>query len=183
MKSGKVDLEKRELFYEKKNTWSIANMRAHWISFYSTMEIKRLRCTCTMLAFVFGAIPMYNKGQNCCLGSGMCRRQNIEWKYGEEKWHSHNICQAIVIKVEWLWNPLDSSVNVFFSFFGRDCTQRSIAFLSFWTYWPIETSHSFIQSQFLNKKKQRIVQGQGASNINYSTVVFNWVNFDICRLS
>ena len=30
------------------------------------------------------------------------------------------------------------------------------------------------------QKKQRIVHGQGASEINYSTVVFN---FDICRLS
>ena len=47
---------------KKKNTRSIANMRAHWISFYGTMETKRLRCTCTMLAFVFGAIPRYNKG-------------------------------------------------------------------------------------------------------------------------
>ena len=33
--------------------------------------------------------------------------------------------------------------------------------------------------QFVNKK-QRIVHGQGAANINYSTVIFN---FDICRLS
>ena len=32
-------------------------MRVHLISFHSTMETKRLRCTCTMLAFVFGAIP------------------------------------------------------------------------------------------------------------------------------
>ena len=30
------------------------------------------------------------------------------------------------------------------------------------------------------QKKQRTVGGQGASNINYSTVVFN---FDVCRLS
>ena len=29
-------------------------------------------------------------------------------------------------------------------------------------------------------KKQRIVHGQGTSNMNYSTIVFN---FDICRLS
>ena len=30
------------------------------------------------------------------------------------------------------------------------------------------------------KKKQRIVRGQGTSNINCSTIVFN---FDVCRLS
>ena len=30
------------------------------------------------------------------------------------------------------------------------------------------------------KKKQRIVHGQGASNINCSTIVFNYV---VCRLS
>ena len=30
------------------------------------------------------------------------------------------------------------------------------------------------------KQKQRIVHGQGASNINYSTIV---LNFDVCRLS
>ena len=30
------------------------------------------------------------------------------------------------------------------------------------------------------QKKQRIVRGQGASNINYITIVFN---FDVCRLS
>ena len=67
------------------------------------------------------------------------------------------------------------------AFVGPDRKQGSITFLSFWTYWPIETSHYilFIQSQFVNKK-QRIVYGKGASNINYSTVVFN---FDVCRLS
>ena len=37
----------------------------------------------------------------------------------------------------------------------------------------------WIQSQFVNKN-QRIVHGQGASNINYNTVDFN---FDVCRLS
>ena len=65
------------------------------------------------------------------------------------------------------------------SFFGPDRAQRSIAFLSFRTYLPIETSHQFIQSQSVNKK-QRIVHGQGASNINYTTVVFN---FDVCLFS
>ena len=43
----------------------------------------------------------------------------------------------------------------------------------------METSGWFIQSQSVNKK-QRIVHGQGASNINHSTIVFN---FDVCRLS
>ena len=42
----------------------------------------------------------------------------------------------------------------------------------------METSHLFIQSQFVNKKRG-IVHGQEASNINYSTVVFN---FDVCQL-
>ena len=41
---------------------------------------------------------------------------------------------------------------VFVSFFGPDRAQCSIAFLSFWTYWPTETSHQFIQSQFMNKQ-------------------------------
>ena len=68
---------------------------------------------------------------------------------------------------------------VFVSFLGPDRAQRSIAFLSFWTCWPIRTSHYFFQPQFVNKK-QRIFHGQGASNINYSTVVFK---FDVCRLS
>ena len=85
--------------------------------------------------------------------------------------------ESKLIKVELLGNPL---LYVFVSFFGPDRVQRSIiVFLSFWTYWPIEAFHEFIQSQFLNKK-QRIVHGQGASNINYSTVVFN---FDVFRLS
>ena len=53
--------------------------------------------------------------------------------------------------------------------------QCSIAFLLFW----LLTSHQFIQSEFLNKR-QRIVHGQGACNITYSTIVFN---FDVCRLS
>ena len=75
----------------------------------------------------------------------------------------------IVIKVEWFWKPLDSLVYVFVTCFGPDRVQRSIAFLSFWIYCSIETS-----------KKQRIVHGQGASNMKYSIVVFN---FDVCRLS
>ena len=53
---------------------------------------------------------------------------------------------------------------------GPDRAQRSIAFLSFWTYWPIEASLKIIQAQFGNKK--RFVHGQGASNINCSIVVF-----------
>ena len=76
--------------------------------------------------------------------------------------------KAWLIIVEWLGDPL---LYVFVSFFGPDRAQRSIAFLSFWSYWPIK--------QFVNKK-QRIAQNQGASNITYSTVVFN---FDVCRLS
>ena len=43
----------------------------------------------------------------------------------------------------------------------------------------METLHLFIQSQFVNKK-QRFVHCQGAANINYSNVFFN---FDVCRLS
>ena len=79
--------------------------------------------------------------------------------------------------MEWLGNPL---LYVFVSFFGPVRVQRSvIVFLSFWTYWPIEKLYEFIHSQFLNKK-QRIVHCQGASNINYSTVVFN---LDVLRLS
>ena len=66
--------------------------------------------------------------------------------------------------MEWLGNPL---LYVFVSFFGPDRAQRSITFLSFWTYWSIETLHWFIQSQFVNKK-QRVVHGQGASNITYT---------------
>ena len=75
----------------------------------------------------------------------------------------------IVIKVEWLLKPLDCLVYVFVTCFGLDRAQRSRAFLSFWIYCPIETS-----------KKQRIVHGQGASNMKYSIVVFN---FDVCQLS
>ena len=43
------------------------------------------------------------------------------------------------MKVEWLWKPLDS-----FIMFGLDRAHRSNAFLSFWTFWPIEASHKFI---------------------------------------
>ena len=65
------------------------------------------------------------------------------------------------------------------AFLGPDRKQSWMVSLSFWTHWPIETSHKFIQSQFVNKK-QRIVHDQGASNITYSTVVFN---FDVCQFS
>ena len=55
--------------------------------------------------------------------------------------------------MECLWNLLDSFVICFCSWrFGPDCAQHSIAFLSFWTHWPIETSHEFIQLEFVNKK-------------------------------
>ena len=77
--------------------------------------------------------------------------------------------------MEWLWNLWDFLL----AFFGPEFVQRLIAFLSFWTYWPTETSHWFIESQFVNRK-QRIVHGQGASSINYSTIVFD---FGVCQLS
>ena len=62
-------------------------------------------------------------------------------------WPTHRFVKpilTIVIKVEWLWNPLDSFViRQFVSFFEPDRAQRSIVllYISFWTYWPIETSH------------------------------------------
>ena len=37
---------------------------------------------------------------------------------------------------------------------GPDRAQRSKAFLSFWSYWQIETSHWFIQPQFVNEKQR-----------------------------
>ena len=43
---------------------------------------------------------------------------------------------------------------VFVAFFGHDCAQRSIAFLSFWTYWLIETSH-LIHSVTICEQKRR----------------------------
>ena len=71
--------------------------------------------------------------------------------------------------MEWLGNPL---LYVFVSFFGPDCVQLSIAFPSFWTYWPVETLHEFIQSQFL-KKKQRIVRPTLPSTAPlFSTLIF-----------
>ena len=57
----------------------------------------------------------------------------------ERIWRSK--CQNIVIEVECLWKPLDSFVICFDSFFGPNRAQSSMAFPSFWTYWPIETSH------------------------------------------
>ena len=44
-------------------------------------------------------------------------------------------------------------VRLLLSFFGPDFVQRLIAFLSFWTYWPTETSHWFIQSICEQKTK------------------------------
>ena len=70
--------------------------------------------------------------------------------------------------MEWLGNPL---LYVFVSFFGPDCVQLSIAFPSFWTYWPVETLHEFIQSQFL-KKKQRIVRPTLPTAPLFSTLIF-----------
>ena len=76
----------------------------------------------------------------------------------------------VIDKVECLWSPTDFFLYVFVRFCRLDLAQRSIASRSFWPYWPIKTSHCFIQSQFLNKK-QRVVHGQEASNINCSSVV------------
>ena len=74
--------------------------------------------------------------------------------------------------------PVRRLFHVFASFFEPDRAQRSTAFLSFWTYWLII---ALIYSDTIcEQKKKRIVHSQGASNINYSTVIFN---FDICRLS
>ena len=55
-----------------------------------------------------------------------------------------------------------------------DLTMHSIPIiLKFLTNGNIICIILFIQSQFVNRK-QRILHGQGASNINYSTVVFNF---------
>ena len=60
---------------------------------------------------------------------------------------------------------------LYICFCGPEGAQRSIAFLAFWSYWPIKTSHFlFIPSKFAKRK-----QGLWASNINCSTVCFcNW---------
>ena len=73
------------------------------------------------------------------------------------------------------------TLYVFVTFFGPDRAQRSIAFLSLLNLLTnrTETSHLFTQSQFVDKK-QRLLHSKGASNINYSTIAFN---FDVCRLS
>ena len=61
-----------------------------------------------------------------------------------------------------------------------DLTMHSIPIiLKFLTHRSIICINYFIQSQFVNRK-QRILHGQGASNINCSTVVFN---FDVHWLS
>ena len=56
------------------------------------------------------------------------------------------------------WNAYEARLNsllyAFVRFFRLDLAQRSIALLSFWPYWPIKTSHCFIQSQFVNKKQK-----------------------------
>ena len=48
--------------------------------------------------------------------------------------------------------PVRFLFYIFVSFFVPDHAQRLIAFPSFWTFWPTETLHWFIQSQFVNKK-------------------------------
>ena len=45
--------------------------------------------------------------------------------------------------------PVRFLFYIFVSFFVPD---RTRAFPSFWTFWPTETLHWFIQSQFVNKK-------------------------------
>ena len=47
-------------------------------------------------------------------------------------------------------------------------------------FWNLLTDYRInLFRQFVNKM-QRIAHGQGAANINYSTVIFN---FNVCRLS
>ena len=53
---------------------------------------------------------------------------------------------GIVNRVEWLWNPSDSLV---ICFRGLDDAKDSIAFITFWSYWPTKASHYFIPSQFV----------------------------------
>ena len=47
--------------------------------------------------------------------------------------------------------PVRFLFYIFVSFFVPD---RTRAFPSFWTFWPTETLHWFIQSQFVNKKQR-----------------------------
>ena len=54
---------------------------------------------------------------------------------------------GIVNRVEWLWNPSDSLV---ICFCGLDGEQDSIAFLTFWSYWPTKASHYYIPLQFVS---------------------------------
>ena len=77
--------------------------------------------------------------------------------------------------MEWLWNPL----YVFVSCFGLDLTQCSISFPMISNLLTNRNMALIYSISFVNKK-QRIVHGQGASNISNTTVVFN---FDVCRLS
>ena len=50
--------------------------------------------------------------------------------------------------------PVRFLFYIFVSFFVPDRAQRLIAFPWFWTFWPTETLHWFIQSQFVNKKQR-----------------------------
>ena len=70
--------------------------------------------------------------------------------------------------MELLWN----SCFYYSSSFGPDRAQRSI--FNLLTDYRINLFRQFVN------KNQRIVHGQGAVNINYSTVIFN---FNVCRLS
>ena len=56
--------------------------------------------------------------------------------------------------MKWLWNPLDSFVYVFVSFFRPDLAQRSIAFLSFYLSKKAEKDQILKLEQLQLKKEQ-----------------------------
>ena len=77
--------------------------------------------------------------------------------------------------------PVRLLLNVFVSFFGPNRAQRSIhIILNPLTNRNIALIYSVTICEQQQQEKLRIVHGQGASNITYSTIVFN---FDVCRLS
>ena len=65
------------------------------------------------------------------------------------------------------WSGYETRQTPLLCFCGTEGIHRSIAFPSFWSYWPLKTLHYFILSQ-LAKRKQRIVHPPEASNRNCS---------------
>ena len=57
--------------------------------------------------------------------------------------------------------------------FGPDRAQRSIAFLTFWTCWPIGTSHYFFHSQFCRvcEQKPKDCSRSGSFQHMFSTLI------------